>query len=816
MKKTISIVAAALALFAVSCAKYEVTDAGHKSGDPDLENCYGVYFPKQEASGDHTYDPSQEPFVEIQVGRKGSMRKGEITVPYEIVTDSLSKNIFKGGDLKFANGDSLATLKIDFSAAEVGKKYAFTVKVTDPQYASSYGTQPTSLDFSCMRVQWVKFGTGALSVYGPLGGTAARTIKGLELWYYEVGSTRTCKIVNGLPNLNANPPYDADYQFTWNIKTNRIYVPYQRFGYVEDGVDAYITDAKAYYVFKYGEDYWTGSSSYTDWYDYCEKNELLFAEYDGNGGFYLADWYLCDQVAMIGYGWQFGAKLKSDCDLFVCDGFTRTDYKVKEIESDYTQQGVVPIKVKTGKSAQTLRFVTVQGELSNKIADQIVAEVRADSTKTEIKAGNGVYAVKVTEGPVYDPTEDVNVFSLGLSFEESGSYTILAITLDPKDNTKVYSESAQFDYISKKDTDANAVKLSLGTEDTPERYGLTKRESFAYYIIGEDVTALSSVIVDYNTFASKVTAIKAALRAGGDYAASEEVIAQVNSKGGYYNVASGLKADTQYVLVVWATNGTLDTYKAVAYVTEPLPYEWKLLGEGIYTDDSMFPMYSMDPIQVPVKVYLETTNKSKTLYKISGISKQLFMLAFEIPEEAADSYKGNYWRDADIIIDATNPKSLVWELQDYGICFNPEEGFLDGITNMYQGKPFSVGTLSNGVMAWPTAKGMLCTINGDGYYYANINGKTSLVLPEAVKAADLAAVKANCGKGTATSLKSFKSNSSLRNANKNVLKSRMIPAVKGRSLGSVVRSVDCKVVKLPYTPSQKASVNGKAKCEITL
>ena len=57
---------AAFSFLAVSC---QVEEQVYVPGEPELEGCYGVYFPTQEAAGSHTMDPSETPAVEFVVKR---------------------------------------------------------------------------------------------------------------------------------------------------------------------------------------------------------------------------------------------------------------------------------------------------------------------------------------------------------------------------------------------------------------------------------------------------------------------------------------------------------------------------------------------------------------------------------------------------------------------------------------------------------------------------------------------------------------------------------------------------------------------------
>ena len=161
---------------------------------------------------------------------------------------------------------------------------------------------------------------------------------------------------------------------------------------------------------------------------------------------------------------------------------------------------------------------------------------------------------------------------------------------------------------------------------------------------------------------------------------------------------------------------------------------WILLGEGVLTDDVACGIYDISPnISVPCTVYEHS--EFPGFYKIMDFQLPLVAAAFGASEELLADYEGVYWRNSPLKIDATDPENVFIELQDYGVCLNPDDGFIDGITSLYNGEPFSVGLLADGVISFPTAKGMLATINGEGYYYANQNGAFQVVLPAAAPSA---------------------------------------------------------------------------------
>ncbi len=156
---------------------------------------------------------------------------------------------------------------------------------------------------------------------------------------------------------------------------------------------------------------------------------------------------------------------------------------------------------------------------------------------------------------------------------------------------------------------------------------------------------------------------------------------------------------------------------------------WQLLGVGQYTDDILAPNYGKDPITVPCTVYANIVTPG--LYKMTDFQLPLIAALFGAPESVLVNYEDVYWRKSPLLIDAQDPENVFIEAQDYGVCANSNDGFIDAVTSLKPGKtePFSVGYLRNGEITFPTPNGMLCTFNGDGWYYADINGAFKLVLP---------------------------------------------------------------------------------------
>ena len=131
MKKFYTIVLGIIvSLSAVSCL--EEKQEPWTPGPQEDANNYGVFFPVQDASGAHTYDPDMATNVKITVSRTNT--SGAIEVPF---TSSVSEEgIFNFGTINFADGQSETTLTVNFPTAKQGTTYSFSIQI-DPAYSSS-------------------------------------------------------------------------------------------------------------------------------------------------------------------------------------------------------------------------------------------------------------------------------------------------------------------------------------------------------------------------------------------------------------------------------------------------------------------------------------------------------------------------------------------------------------------------------------------------------------------------------------------------------------------------------------------------------
>ena len=740
MKKYIKYFAwIAAAAFAVVSCQEEVQP--HQPGDPDVSGCYGVYFPTQAASGSHVYSPVQDPSVDITLKRTNTT--GSISVPIKATYSE--DGIFTMADATFADGQDETTFKVSFPTAKEGATYSASFTIEDTQYASMYNAGAISLDFSVMRVEMKEFakedGSGTAKVTFTDNTFWGEVHDDITIQYYEVDGVRYCQTVGGKlvgEGTEGLGPWGTDEQlsFKWYTK-KKVEVNGVEYQWIEVEPNYMGYDSANGPVYC-GDYYWMRadmglSNAYADSYDrYVNGSDgYLPSYYDGHGGFiFNMAYWIHGTTSWYGY--------KDSTPVGIADGYLRVDYSL-DLESDYSYSGISPIGIEAGVDVACIKYAVYEGELTatqttNKI-DAIMAGTEETTTFSDFEL---------------DEEEGVQYATLELSPETSGLYTFVAVAYDATDKPQ-NSASVVFKHIAADDLADHAVELDVFTEDTPARYkNYHAYDSFAYGVSGKGLTDVHIGIFKYDDLAKNPSAVVNTVKADakGSYAVSADVLAQINGEGGFYTVATGMPAKTALAVVVWATNGDMDDAEYAFYTTARLPYVWNSLGTGIYTEDVAGGIYGVGPLDVECNVYEEKNTPG--LYMIDGFQENYIDFLFQagafgdVGDETAADNEDVLWRNCELVIDATDPANVFIELQDYGICLNGSDGFIDGLTSMYNGSPFSVGTLEDGVIAFTTPKGMLATINGEGYYYANQDGAFKVVLPDA--GAPAAAPKAKLGK----------------------------------------------------------------------
>ena len=736
MKKFINILlaAAVTALAVVSCQKEEQV----KPGTPDPEGCYGVYFPVQEATGSHTYDPDMDRSVTFTVARTNT--SGAITVPFTVVSED--KDVFQFGDIEFADGQAETELEVTFDDIEEGKTCSFSIQLNDDNaYVSHYSSGAIALDFSVIVVKWEyilnpKTGEKALFEFTQnyWGETAWAYVK-----YYNVNDIYYCHTESTGQHFYKEP-YEApgffgtaedlgtDGELYFNIYTkeqnsegNMFVELLPNLVYINSNYPDTPVHVFDYYYFwtVYQDSLGNPQGIDMSWLDFARKYEASYpvGYYDGNGGLF----FYTRSYGMYGVGgWT-----SDQMDIIgVAEGYTRVDYSL-EVDSDFPDEGVTPILFTVGADVAKVDYAIYEGSLNSV---QIAARIDA------IAAGEEENVVSISEF-TFDEDEEIYYASFGVSPETTGEYTMIAVsfnktTAEITESVAQDAQSLSFYHVAAADDEKLDVKVSVFTEDTPARYKeLHNYDSFAYCVSNADTLELKEVhIAIYKEDAVKKYGIDVIVEDAkyddeGKYKVSDDVLAEINADGGYYTLATKMDAKTTYYVVVWATNGSKDGYAVATYTTEKLPYVWNSLGKGTLTDGFLMSDWEADDVTVACDVYEE--DKTPGLYMITGFQLELCAAFYGMDAEALLPYEGEdgNWYNAQIVIDATNPEAVTIAQQPYGIYTN----------STYQyAIIFSVapGKLADGAITFP-AKGLAIGYSGNGKaYYANPNGTFKITLPE--------------------------------------------------------------------------------------
>ena len=608
---------AALSLFAVSCVEEADT---YVKGEADVEGCYGVYFPAQEAAGAHTYDPSMPTEITFTLARTNS--KGEITVP--VVPTASHDGIFEIPAVTFADGQAETQFTVTFPNSENGIKYSLSLAITDPQYASKYNDGATNLDFSVLRVEWLDFlnpvtnEPAVVTFYeGWWGEVHTATLK-----YYEVNGVRTCVATCNETDDAGNPigiwgdNAGVTFNFTWytNLVNENGYqvldVQRQYLGFdYSDWESKPESEASAPIYFYDWFYYLTTDGGYAgawaDWAGFLAKNPGAYAQsyYDGNGGFCFNLRYF---VPAAGGGWT-----PDEFDvLAIAEGFTRVDYSLA-LSTGLTADGAVPVTFELGPDVAKVKYAAYEGELN---VAQLEAKVAAISDGTETAVS------EVSESS-----------TVAISMDATGKYTLVAVAFDAEGNVQ-NSASTVFTFVAADSPVPVIVSAGLGSADKYVPSGASTETSLEFWVYGQDLVEAKVGVFTYADLVSDMEGCQEKLLASDSISA--DAVALANGEG-YVDVVSGLVPGTEHYLLVWASNGYETTI---------------VMSNGFYTSGDPLPVYknyssadfNEELLPSASEGYFGTYNYYAVDYfgdsPLRGYLGQVTVSDSEIPDAEADDY----------------------------------------------------------------------------------------------------------------------------------------------------------------------------------
>ena len=516
----------------------------YKPGEPDVDGCYGVYFPSQEIKTN--YEPTDALEFTVTAARK--VEKGAISVPLEISGNE--KGYFElPSTIDFADGEAETSFTVKFSKAPVGEQLSLSIQVTDPQYVSKYSSFDASVSASVIIEKWNSLGKG--KIRDDCFTTFYKT--GNPEWEVEILENDSQKGFYRLVDPYGDSfPYSDDgtydksktYYFEIHAEDpNGVYIPVQYIGrdwgegMMMIGSIAGLKIAQGATLDSQKSAGNTGTLE--KGIITFPKNTLAFGEANyNNGGLYAAN---------------------KDGMFRVClPGAVPVDYSLSA-NFGYSSEGALPVAFKMGADIASVKYAIYQGKLAD-------ADIKTNVTAI---AGNKEPNAKVVG--------ETGVESVTLA--KTDVYTLVAVGFDSKGEAQA-SVADVFNYVAKEDSEEYAVVVNAGLELTNrfEGAGVTKINSISFYVYGSKLTSVkmglySKAVVDKNG----MDVICEDVLSGDPV--SDEVLAEIN-KGGYSDVFTKLSPLTEYVLVVWATNGYQEKFVAKSLATEGLPFEE--LGTATY------------------------------------------------------------------------------------------------------------------------------------------------------------------------------------------------------------------------------------------
>lgn len=529
---------AAFSFLAVSC---QVEEQVYVPGEPELEGCYGVYFPTQEAAGSHTMDPSETPAVEFVVKRL--TEDGDITVPVEVKVSE--EGIFNVPELKFVDGQTEAKLLVTFPNAVAGTKYSLSLEIVDPEYALVYGANPTFLNYSVIIERYDLMGT---ALYREDLLTALFSFNGdpNPEWEVEVYTKETEPGMYYLKNVyqpGVSPLFDPEapvtdmYMIIDATNPQKVILPFQylgcNLGYGECAAGSYAPEG-GFNVSATAALYGTMINNVITF----PVEGLLFGMSEYNDfGFYLANPSGMFRVAL--------------------PGAVLTDYTIS-LEAGFASQGTQQVAFTFGPDVQTIKYAAFEGPLSNADIEAKAAEIAADAN------------AQVVAKPAADAEGNVPAAVVGLSFEATGEYTIVAVGCD-SEGTAQSSASLVIAYVAADDEVPVIVTAGLGAADKYVPQGFSPETAIEYYVYGQDLVDVKIGMFSAADFVSNQQGCVSALMSVPSEPA--EVLEMINTDV-FVDVMGGLTPGTEYYLLVWASNGYEQKIIATAPWTtagDPLP-----------------------------------------------------------------------------------------------------------------------------------------------------------------------------------------------------------------------------------------------------
>ncbi len=530
-----------LAGMLVSCQ----SELDYQKGEPDLESCYGVYFPTQAAQKDHEFEPSEDGYkVEFKVKRLKPV--GRIVVPYILE----SEEGMIGSELVFEDGQSETILTVSLPEdTEMGLVYKCNIVIEDPLYALKYyNDYKTSIDCSAVVLQWNRIKGSAGEEYGLWRDDFITCVMNYPTYdnteviveeradkpgYFRLRNVYNPEYVRRLLEPQGMGDDIRIYEPLCNSEKNifidatnpeKVFIPAQR-----TGLDLTPVGATEVIILSLNSDNVP-----------IEPSESIYGTYDKDKGLIT---FPENSILMSFLGDVFYVNTRS---LFrvMLPGFKPVDYNVV-YDADFTKNGEVNIDYTFGKDVRKAKYAVYEGRLNSAVVSQMAQTIRKSDDAVELTDAEG--SIKVSGKSV------------------SGVYTLVSANFaDPSSDITEDDNYAGYSYLhftyeavgDEVDVELTAelVATNRNLED-----GHTAENALESFIVGKDIEEAYVIIrsgdltgIDEQTLID--TYFTPEIEAFMLNPVSEDVLNQINGKG-YSAVTGGLAKGAEYTILVYANNG---------------------------------------------------------------------------------------------------------------------------------------------------------------------------------------------------------------------------------------------------------------------
>ena len=541
MKRYLYMILATLPMLLLSCTEE------YTPGEPDVTDCYGVWFPEQDFEEKIMFD-SKEKNTVITVKLARTRKDGRITVPVRIVSgqkDYMSLNADSNTEddifeVIFEDGQTDAELSVLFMSEELGYESRCELEISDPKYAKIYGANSLSVSFEAMVVDWKRVFKGADNTAGfrndvfyYLYGAYMITSFDVELYertdkpgYYKANgifsyesmsymlygsSSMSSEIKKGGYTRNASIFIDASDK-------DKIYIPYQNTGVTLSASEGPI---------------WIGSYVPENGYETAENN---YAKLSEDGGTYI---FPSVVMALPEVGFE---SINTNENLaLILPGYEVYDYSLYYMvpgESD--EGGKLPVELLLGEHVKNVRMQLFEGVIPEEEVEEHLADVH--------KATDNVFELSTSNLEVKDGYYEAEA---KISAEKSGEYTLIALTYG--DDSEKYQDYSYTTLTYRAAGDKYPVNCTAGliVSDKYAGMDLTAKNSVEYYIQGKNLTSVKLGFFRRDSYEGAPKLMENAVK---NSSSVDKATLNAINNGGYVNISTA-DSGSDYVMVVVASNG---------------------------------------------------------------------------------------------------------------------------------------------------------------------------------------------------------------------------------------------------------------------